>query len=86
MKKLLTKLKMLRIHKKLSQRGLSEALHISQTSVSKYERGVCEPDINMLIKISDFFEISIDELVRINEEPTDESDENSDEETTEPTE
>ncbi len=83
---MLTKLKMLRIHKKLSQRGLSEALHISQTSVSKYERGVCEPDINMLIKISDFFEISIDELVRINEEPTDESDENSDEETTEPTE
>lgn len=77
---MLTKLKMLRIGKKLSQHGLAEALHISQTSVSKYERGLCEPDINMLIKMSDFFEISIDELVRTDEEPEEESEEESDEE------
>ena len=57
-------LRKLRKQKNLTQRELAEALHISQTSVSKYERGESEPDLAMLIEISDFFGISIDEFVR----------------------
>lgn len=48
----------------VTQGELAEDLHISQTSVSKYERGLSEPDIEMLISLADYFKISIDELVR----------------------
>ena len=61
---MLTMLKKLRKQRKLTQHDLAEALHISQTSVSKYERGESEPDIEMLIKMSDFFDVTVDEFVR----------------------
>ena len=61
---MLTMLKRLRKQSKLTQKELADALHISQTSVSKYERGESEPDIEMLIKMSDFFDVTVDEFVR----------------------
>lgn len=61
---MLTMLKKLRKQNKITQRDLAAALHISQTSVSKYERGESEPDLEMVIKMADFFEVSIDEFVR----------------------
>ncbi len=63
---MLTKLKILRKEKNLTQREVAEALHISQTSVSKYERDESEPDIDMLIRMSDFFGVTVDEFVRGN--------------------
>ena len=57
-------LKKLRKQNKITQRDLAAAFHISQTSVSKYERGESEPDLEMVIKMADFFEVSIDEFVR----------------------
>ncbi len=63
---MLTKLKKLRKEKKLTQREVADALHISQTSVSKYERGESEPDIEMLIRMSDYFGVTVDEFVRGN--------------------
>ena len=57
-------LKTLRKKNRITQKELAEALHISQTSVSKYERGESEPDLEMIIKMSDFFGVSIDEFVR----------------------
>ena len=61
---MLTMLKTLRKKNKLTQRAVAEALHISQTSVSKYERGESEPDLEMVIKMSDFFGGTIDEFIR----------------------
>ena len=61
---MLTMLKTLRKKNKLTQRADAEALHISQTSVSKYERGESEPDLEMVIKMSDFFGVTIDEFIR----------------------
>ncbi len=63
---MLTMLKKLRKEHNLTQREVADALHISQTSVSKYERGESEPDIDMLIKMSDYFNVTIDEFVRGN--------------------
>ncbi|MBR2639694.1 MAG: helix-turn-helix transcriptional regulator [Oscillospiraceae bacterium] len=57
-------LKVLRKKNRITQRDLAIALHISQTSVSKYERGESEPDLEMIIKMADFFGVSIDEFVR----------------------
>jgi transcriptional regulator with XRE-family HTH domain len=61
---MLTMLKKLRKQRRLTQRDIADALHISQTSVSKYERGESEPDIEMLIKMSDFFGVTVDEFIR----------------------
>ena len=61
---MLTMLKILRKKNRITQKELASALHISQTSVSKYERGESEPDLEMIIKMSDFFGVTIDEFVR----------------------
>mgnify|MGYP002508498385 CR=1 FL=1 len=61
---MLTMLKILRKKNRITQRNLADALHISQTSVSKYERGESEPDLEMVIKMADFFGVTIDEFVR----------------------
>ena len=61
---MLTMLKTLRKKKRITQKDLANALHISQTSVSKYERGESEPDLEMVIKMADFFGVTIDEFVR----------------------
>ncbi len=61
---MLTMLKILRKKNRITQKELAEALHISQTSVSKYERGESEPDLEMIIKMADFFGVTIDEFVR----------------------
>ena len=61
---MLTMLKILRKKNKLTQRSVAEALHISQTSVSKYERGESEPDLEMVIKMADFFGVNVDEFIR----------------------
>lgn len=57
-------LKKLRKQNKLTQRSVAEALHISQTSVSKYERGESEPDLEMVLKMADFFGVTVDEFIR----------------------
>ena len=61
---MLTMLKILRKKNTLTQRSVAEALHISQTSVSKYERGESEPDLEMVIKMADFFGVTVDEFIR----------------------
>lgn len=57
-------LKELRLQKRITQFELAEALNISQTSVSKYERGVTQPDLNVIVSMSDYFGVSVDMLVR----------------------
>lgn len=56
------KLKEMRIEKGLSQRKLGEILDVCNQAVSFWESGSREPDIDMIIKIADFFDVSIDYL------------------------
>ena len=58
------KLKALRLENGLTQDELGEKLSLSRTSISNYEHGKFEPDINTIIAISDLFKISIDELLK----------------------
>ena len=57
----------LRTEKNLSQGELSELLEVSRQSVSKWENGAATPDLDKIIKLSEVFGITIDELVK-NEE------------------
>jgi transcriptional regulator with XRE-family HTH domain len=57
-------IKYLRKKNSRSQQELANALKIGRTSLGDYERGRTEPDISILISLSDYFSISIDDLIR----------------------
>ncbi len=59
----------LRTEKNLSQGDLSELLEVSRQSVSKWENGAATPDLDKIIKLSEVFGITIDELVKGEEVP-----------------
>lgn len=53
----------------LTQRQLAERLHISDKTVSKWERGQSLPDISLLLPLADFFGVSVDSLLRDPDQP-----------------
>ncbi len=57
-------LKEIRRLKKISQVKLSMDLNISREAISNYENGRRSPDIDMLVKMADYFNVSIDYLIR----------------------
>lgn len=56
-------IKELRKQKKLTQKELGEKLHITDKAISKWERGLSIPDITMINKLAEIFEISVSELI-----------------------
>ncbi len=56
-------LKALRQEAKIGQVELAEKLGVSKGVISFWENGINEPGLAALIKIADFFEVSIDYLV-----------------------
>ena len=57
------KLQQLRKEKGLTQEQLAEILYVSRTAISKWESGRGYPCIESLKDISQFFNVSIDELL-----------------------
>ena len=58
------KLKALRLKHKLTQEELGEKLCLSRTSISYYEQGKFEPNIETIIAVSDLFNVTADELLK----------------------
>lgn len=56
-------IKKLRLKNKLTQGEVAKFLNIGQTTYSHYETGRNEPNIEILIKLSNLYKISIDEIV-----------------------
>jgi len=54
----------LRTEKNLSQGDLAEMLEVSRQSVSKWENDSAVPDLAKIVKLSEVFEVSLDELVK----------------------
>lgn len=57
-------LKKIRLQKGYNQLKVAMDLSISRESVSYYENGKRSPDIQMLLLLSDYFNVSIDFLIR----------------------
>lgn len=57
------KIREIREEKNLTQGQLAEKLGVVAHNVGDWERGKCEPSINMLIKIAKAFEVSVDFLI-----------------------
>ncbi|HIW51382.1 MAG TPA: helix-turn-helix domain-containing protein [Candidatus Blautia intestinavium] len=53
----------LRIDSDLTQKQISEVLHISQRSYSHYETGTRGIPVDILIKLADYYDTTIDYLV-----------------------
>ncbi|KEI86082.1 helix-turn-helix domain-containing protein [Clostridium botulinum] len=53
----------MRKQKGLSQDELGSKLNVSRQTISKWELGETTPELEKLIALGDFFEISLDELV-----------------------
>ncbi len=63
------RLKEIRKTKGISQLKLAMDLHMNQNTVSRYETGEREPGINELIKIADYFNVSVDYLIGRTDNP-----------------
>lgn len=59
-------IQLLRKRKKRSQEELAGALGLKRTTLSAYEQGIAEPNLETLIRFSKFFKISIDKLLMLN--------------------
>lgn len=63
MKKFSERLKALRQEHNLSQRALSRALSLSQPAIARWEAGTQVPNIEILIKLATFFDVSTDYML-----------------------
>ena len=69
------RIKELRIEKNLLQEKLAGYLNVSQQTVSKIETGTSDIPYDLLIKLADFFKVSIDYIygrIEIRDMPTEE--------------
>jgi len=60
------KLKELRLERGFSQKRLGESLGFCNQTVSFWESGSREPDLDTLVKIAQFFDVSYEELLEEN--------------------
>ncbi|TJZ51838.1 helix-turn-helix transcriptional regulator [Sphingobacterium olei] len=58
-------IKYLRARVGYSQQRLADDLGITRTRYSKYEYGLAEPPIEILVKLSSYFGVSLDELAKV---------------------
>ncbi len=64
------KLKKARMDKGITQTELANLLEITQQGYANYENGRREPDIKTLIRLANFFDVSLDYLIGATDDPT----------------
>ncbi|MCH8555172.1 MAG: helix-turn-helix domain-containing protein [Schleiferiaceae bacterium] len=57
-------LKVLRKRKRLSQEDLAQELELTRSTLSAYENQMAEPNVSTLLRIANYFKISLDRLLR----------------------
>ena len=56
-------LKRLRLENNFSQKALAEKLNVNFRTVSAWEKSICEPSIDMLVKICELFDETLEDLI-----------------------
>ena len=54
----------LRKEKGWTQQEFADKIFVTDKAVSKWERGLCFPDISLMIPIAELFSISVSELLK----------------------
>ena len=57
------RLSKLRKERELTQNYIAEKVGVTSQAVSKWENNLATPDIDILVKLSDIFSVSLDELL-----------------------
>ena len=57
-------IKKLRLFKALNQTEYAELFDITRSAVGSYEEGRAEPRLETLMKIADYFKLTVDEIIR----------------------
>ena len=65
-----SRLKEIRARHKATQPQVAKMLHMSVRTVQKYESGEIEPTEGVLVKLADYFNVSLDYLVGRSDDPT----------------
>lgn len=68
-KVILLRLKELRLARRMTQQRLAMELSMSQNTVSRYENGEREPGLAELVRIADYFDVSVDYLLERTDQP-----------------
>ena len=68
MKTIGEKINTLRKQRNMTQDELAEKMGVSSQAVSKWEKDLSIPDLPVLLELSDFFHISLDDLVKEKED------------------
>lgn len=61
------RIRALRMAYRLNQIELAEALHVSKQTISNWENDNIQPSIDMLMKISSYFNVSTDYLLGLDD-------------------
>ncbi len=64
------RIKELRKNRHISQLKMAMDLNMTQNTLSRYETGEREPGIKQLIRIADYFHVSLDYLVGRSNDPS----------------
>lgn len=64
------RLRALRQDKDLTQNALSKLLSIDRKTLSNYETGYRTPSIYLVVKMANYFEVSVDYILGITDIPT----------------
>lgn len=62
-----TQIRKYRNERTLSQEALAEKVYVSRQTVSNWENDKSYPDMNSLVLLSEVFEISLDQLIKVEE-------------------
>ena len=63
------RIKELRRQRNITQLKLAMDLHTTQNTISRYESGEREPGISELVKLADYFGVSVDYLLERTDNP-----------------
>lgn len=63
------RLRMIRQEKKLNQTSIGKEIGISLKQIQRYEAGDSEPTLSVLLRLADFFDVSLDYLVGRSDDP-----------------
>lgn len=57
-------LRFLRLREGLSQQALADSINLKRGNIASYEKGIAEPSIEKLLRISKRFKIDVDQLIQ----------------------
>ena len=60
----------LKLERKLLQKDIAAAIGLSLRAYQYYEKGQKEPTLSVVIRLADFFDVSLDYLVGRSDDPT----------------